>query len=147
MSTTPPPPPPQTPQPGYGGAPGHGAPGGYIGEQRSIGWQILIGIITLGFYGYYWEFRSFEDLKLHTGQGVGGVAGLIIAIFIGIVSVFLLPVEIKQMYEREGQESPVSWVTGFWILLFGIPWYVKCQAALNEHWASHGAPAPVGFKI
>jgi hypothetical protein len=33
-------------------------------------------------------------------------------------------------------------VTAFWILLFGIPWYIKVQSALNDFWASKGAPAP-----
>jgi hypothetical protein len=27
-------------------------------------------------------------------------------------------------------------------LLFGIPWYVKCQGALNDYWESKGVPAP-----
>ena len=158
MSTAPPPPPswdppPQepppsggAPAPGVGAAPGYGQ-GPYVGEQKAIGKQVLISFLTLGFYGWYWIFRSHEDVKLHSGQGVGGLVGLILYIFVGIVNVFLLPIEIKQMYEREGQESPVSAATAAWILLFAIPWYVKCQKALNEHWASHGAPAPEGWAI
>ena len=27
-----------------------GPAGGYVGEQRNIGWQIFIGIVTLGIY-------------------------------------------------------------------------------------------------
>jgi hypothetical protein len=152
MSTAPPPPPSQDPsqQPsGYGAPPAYGGYGGapYVGQQRNIGWQILIGIVTLGIYGYYWAYRSFEDLKLHTGQGVGGVVGLVIQLFVGIVNVFLLPIEIQQMYEREGMESPVTWVSGFWVFLFVIPWYVKMQQALNDHWAGHGAAPAEGFVI
>src|SRR5205085_9066732 len=99
-----------------------------------IGKQILISIVTLGFYGYYWAYVCQEELKQHTGEGLGGAVGLIIYIFVQPVTWFLLPMEIKNMYERDGQESPVSAMTAFWVLLFGIPWYVKCQAALNEHW-------------
>jgi hypothetical protein len=142
MSTAPPPPPPPSQQPaGYGGPPV------YVGEQKAIGKQILISIVTLGIYGIYWAYKSHEDVKLHSGQGVGGAVGAIIYFFVSIVTVFLLPSEIKNMYEREGQESPVSWTTGFWILLFAIPWYVKVQQALNDHWASHGAPPPEGWAI
>ena len=41
--------------------------------------------------------------------------------------------------------KPVGPATAFWILLFGIPWYVKCQNALNTYWASKGAPEPTGW--
>ena len=47
------------------------------------------------------------------------------------------------MYEADGQTSPVGPATAFWVLLFGVPWYVKCQSALNHYWASKGAPAAV----
>lgn len=154
MSTAPPPPPPPPPsgpppqEPGYGGGPGYGSPGGgYVGEQKSIGWQILISFVTLSFYGWYWIYKSHEDVKLHSGQGIGGVVGLVIYIFVSIVNVFLLPIEIQKMYEQEGQTSPVRWTSGFWIFLFAIPWYVKMQSALNQHWASHGAPPAEGFKV
>ncbi|MDQ4131941.1 MAG: DUF4234 domain-containing protein [Actinomycetota bacterium] len=146
MSTVPPPPPPP-PQPGYGGPADYGGAGGYIGEQKSIGSQVLISILTLGFYGWYWIYRCHEDVKLHSGQGIGGVVGMIIYIVFSIVNVFLLPIEIQKMYEQEGQTSPVRWTSGFWIFLFAIPWYWKMQSALNQHWAMHGAPPADGFKI
>ena len=137
----PPPPayaPPGYPQPaqGYGNY-------GPIGQQRNIGKQILLAIVTLGIYGVYWVYRSHEDVKQHTGEGVGGGIGLLIYIVFGLATLFLLPVEIQKMYQRDGKQSPVSAATAFWILLFAIPWYVKCQSALNEYWASKGAPPAV----
>jgi len=45
------------------------------------------------------------------------------------------------LYQADGQTSPVGPATAFWILLFAVPWYVKCQSALNQYWASKGAPA------
>ncbi len=148
MTTLPPPPPPEgTPPPPQAQAPPY-PPGGYgkstgpIGPQRNIGKQILLSIVTLGFYGIYWAYYSFEEIKRHTGEGVGGAIGAVIQVFVGVVNLFLLPIEIKNMYERDGQESPVGPATAFWILAFGIPWYVKCQAALNDYWASKGAPPP-----
>ena len=116
---------------------------GPIGRQRNILKQILLSIVTLGLYGIYWAYQSHEDIKQHTGEGVGGVVGVLIYVFVGIVTLFLLPLEIKRMYESDGQESPVGAATAFWILLFGIPWYVKCQAALNRYWASKGAPPAI----
>jgi uncharacterized protein DUF4234 len=114
---------------------------GPIGRQRNIGLQVLLSIVTFGLYGIYWAYQSHEDVQQHAGEGVGGVAGALIYFFVGIVTLFLLPVEIKRMYEKDGQRSPVSAATAFWVLLFGIPWYVKCQSALNRYWASKGAPA------
>jgi hypothetical protein len=76
-------------------------------------------------------------------SGVSGVVGVLIAVFAGFVTWFLLPMEIKRMYEADGQTSPVGPATAFWILLFAVPWYVKCQSALNQYWASKGAPAAV----
>lgn len=115
---------------------------GPIGQQENIGKQILWSVLTLGLYGIYWAFKSHEEVKVHTGDGVGGVVGALIYFFVGIVTLFLLPIEIEKMYQRDGRTSPVSAMTAFWILLFGIPWYIKCQAALNEYWAAKGAPAP-----
>ena len=61
-----------------------------------------------------------------------------------IINIFLLPSEIKNNYERDGRESPVSGVTGLWILLpllGSFIWVWKCQSAMNDFWASKGAPA------
>lgn len=110
-------------------------------KQRNIGKQILLSIVTFGLYGIYWAYQSHEDIKNYTGSGISGVVGVLIYVFVGIITLFLLPLEIKRMYEAEGRESPVGPATAFWILLFIIPWYVKCQSALNEFWASKGAPA------
>ena len=112
---------------------------GPIGIQRSIGKQILLSVVTLGLYGIYWTYQSHEDVSQHTKAGVTGVVGALIGFFAGFITLFLLPLEIKRMYEADGQTSPVGAATAFWILLFAIPWYVKCQSALNQYWASKGA--------
>ena len=118
---------------------------GPIGKQRPFGKQLLLAIVTFGLYGVYWAYVNHEEIKVHTGEGVGGALGAVIAFIAGIVTLFLLPIEIKKMYERDGQTSPVGPATAFCILLFGIPWYVKCQNALNGYWAAKGAPAPTGW--
>jgi len=94
---------------GYGGVPGGaGANRGPLGRRESIGLQILFAVVTFGLYGIYWAYKSHEEIKRHSGEGVGGVLGMIIFIFIGFGTLFLLPLEIKRMYEREGLQSPVG---------------------------------------
>lgn len=118
---------------------------GPIGRRRPIGRQILLAILTLGLYGIFWAYVSHDEIKEHSGQGIGGAFGAVIYVVAGVVTLFLLPVEIKKMYELFGRPSPVGPATAFWILLFGIPWYVKCQNALNDYWALKGAPEPTGW--
>jgi hypothetical protein len=131
-SGTPAPPPPA------GVIPSPGPPG----KVRSPVAVIIFSIITLGIYTLYWYYVVFEDLKVRTGQGVGGVVGLLLGLCIGIVNVFLLPAEVGNMYAAEGLEKPVSGLTGFWTLipLVGfIIWVVKVQGAMNRRWESSGA--------
>ena len=69
---------------------------------------------------------------------------LVIYFFVSPVLMFTIPNEIKNMYERDGRQSPVSAVWGLWFLLpliGNIIWYVKVQHALNDFWLSKGAAA------
>ena len=125
--------------PAYAAAPVGNAP---IGKVRSTGTCILLAIVTLGIYTWVWYFKTHEEMKQHSGTGLGGAVALILAIFVGPVMVFLTPHEIGGLYERRGQEKPVSAVTGLWILLpliGAIVWFVKSNGALNSYWRSVGA--------
>lgn len=82
-------------------APEHTAPVGFVGMQRNIGTQILLSIVSLGLYGLYWAYMSHEDIRWHTGEGVAASSGWI-WLFAQPVSLFLLPIEIQQMYEADG---------------------------------------------
>jgi Na+/proline symporter len=118
-----------------------------IGHQRGIIFGIVLFIITLGFYGLYWMYVTFDEMKRHTGTGIGG--GLAIVLWLlGIIFVvpaialdFIAPHEVGQMYERDGKKRPVSGWTGLWLFPFGlliIPafvWWVKVQGSLNRYWA------------
>ena len=140
MSAMPPPPPPESSASGL--PPPNPGP---IGKQRPNGKQIVLGVVTFGIYGVYWTYVNHEEIKQHTGDGIGGALGAVIYVFVGIVTLFLQPIEIQRMYERDGRESPVGPATAALILLFFIPWYVQCQNALNDYWASKGAPPPTGW--
>jgi hypothetical protein len=137
------PPPPQGHAPYSSGVYGPQYPSmGPVGRPERIGVQILLSVVTFGLYGIYWAYKCHEEVKEHTGDGIGGPFGALIYVVAGVVTLFLLPIEIERMYERDGRRSPVSAATAFWILLFGIPWYVKCQQALNEYWIAKGASPP-----
>lgn len=121
---------------------------GPIGKVRSTGTCILLTIVTLGFYSWYWYYKTHDEMKQHSGDGVGGPIALILAIFIGIVNPFLSSSEVGKLYQRDGREAPVSAATGLWFLLLGwlfligaIVWFVKTNGALNEYWKSKGATA------
>jgi hypothetical protein len=112
---------------------------GPVGKVRSPAAVIIFSIITLGIYSIVWQYKVFKELKDHTGDGIGGVIGLVIALVISPVNLFVLPAEIGNMYQKAGQEKPVSGVTGFWNLipLVGfIIWVVKVQGAMNTRWES-----------
>lgn len=108
------------------------------GIQRNVVWVVIFSIITLGIYSLYWTYKSFQELKDSTGQGIGGLLALVIAIFFYIIDMFLLPNEIEKAHDDNGTESTVTALTGLWFLLplIGwIVWVVKVQGSLNDLWA------------
>ena len=69
---------------------------GPLGQRRGIGFGILLFIVTLGIYSLYWVFKTQDEVKEHSGQGVGGVLGLVIYIVVSIVSWFSSPVRDRE---------------------------------------------------
>jgi len=123
-----------------------GAPAGPIGKVRSTWAVIGLSIITFGIYSLYYYFATHEEMKQHSGEGVGGVVGLLLAIFtLGLVTPFLLPNEVGNLYARQGRPRPVTATTGLWVLLGcfilvgPLVWLIKTNGALNAYWRSVGA--------
>ena len=115
-----------------------------VGKLRSPVSVILLSLITLGIYSLFWQYATFKEMKEASGQGIGGGLGLLFAILLGIVNVFLMPSEVGQLYSREGKQQMISGVTGFWVLIpfvGWIIWVVKTQGQLNRYWEEHGAVA------
>jgi hypothetical protein len=113
-----------------------------LGQPRGIAFGILIFILTAGIYGFYWTYKTHEEVKRYSGEGVGGVIGLIIYLLVSFLTPFVIPSEVGKLYRRDGKEPPVSGWTGLWILLplAGVfIWFVKVQGALNRYWESKGA--------
>jgi Domain of unknown function (DUF4234) len=111
-------------------------------KLRSALSVILLSIITFGIYHLYWIYQVYRELKETTREGIGPVLGLVLAIVINVVNWFVLPSEIGNMYERSGQQKPVSGLTGLWVIIpfvGWIVWLVKVQGALNREWERLGA--------
>jgi hypothetical protein len=155
--------PPPYGQPGYGrqpygdqgytgqpmpGAPAyaqHAQPQGPIGRIRPTGMIILLFCVTLGIWSFIYYYQTHEEMKRHSGEGVGGVIALVIAIIFGLINPFLLSNEVGQLYSRRGQQPPVTALTALWffpgmfILVGPFVWFIKTNNALNEYWRSLGA--------
>jgi hypothetical protein len=157
MSELPPPPdvsqvphgqpaPPAPPPGGSLGAPAPatapvGAPGP-LGKPRSMGLVVLLSIVTFGIWTIVWSYQNGEELRQHTRTGLGGVAYLLITLFISPVTMFLMASEVEQMYRREGKEPPITTIWGLWFLLpliGNLIWYVRIQRSINDYWTSHGS--------
>lgn len=118
---------------------------GPVGNTRSIGLSILWAVLTLGIYTFIWTYKTQEEIKRYSGNGVGGVIGLVIYILISPVTFFLVPSETRYMYEDlDGHRSPVRGIYGLWFLLpllGSLIWFIQVQGALNRYWESKGASA------
>lgn len=119
---------------------------GPVGNTRSVPLSMLWFVLTLGIYGLVWAYRTHEEMKRYSGNGLGGVLGLVVWMVASIVSIFVIPSEIRYLYEDiDGGapgSSPVRGLTGLWNLIpiaGGIVWFVKVQGALNRYWESKGA--------
>jgi hypothetical protein len=125
---------------------------GPIGNTRSVGLSILWFVLTLGIYSFFWVYRTFDELKRYSGEGLGGALGLAIyiaCVFLGWVAAaipgVLLSGEVQKLHEREGRQAEHSALWGLWLLLpivGSFVWFIPTQRMLNEFWQSKGAPAP-----
>ena len=119
---------------------------GRVGNTRSIPLSILWAVLTLGIYTFIWTYKTHDEIKRYSGNGVGGVLGLVIYILISPVTFFIVPSEVRYMYEDlDGGQSPVRGLYGLWFLLpliGGLIWFIQVQGALNRYWQGKGAPPP-----
>jgi hypothetical protein len=115
---------------------------GPLGKRRGIGFAILMAIVTLGIYSFYWVYKTQEEVKEHSGIGIGGVLGFVVYLLVSPVTWFLIPSEVGKMFKADGREAPFSGWTGLWLLLplLGVfVWFFKVQGALNRYWESKAA--------
>ena len=139
-----PPRPQNAPLPQYALLPRYARATGYrrlpVGEVRGTALQMLLFVVTFGIWGYVYFFQTHDEMKRHSGDGIGGVVALLVAILFWMASPFLLSHEVGRLYERTGRRKPVSALTGLWVfpgifLLVGpIIWFVLTNRALNDYW-------------
>lgn len=51
-----------------------------MAQPRNIGTSILLAIVTLEIYTFVWTYKRHQEMKEHSGEGVGGVLSLVIYI-------------------------------------------------------------------
>lgn len=118
---------------------------GPVGQVRGTALQILLIVVTLGIWAFVYLFQTHDEMKRHSGEGLGGVLALLVGVFAYFVSPYLLSHEVGGLYERRGLRKPVSALTGLWFfpgifLLVGpLIWFVLTNNALNRYWRSEGA--------
>lgn len=116
-----------------------------VGQPRGVAFVILIGFLTLGIYWIYWAYKTQDEMQRETGDGLGGVLGLVVWIVLYPVAAFVIPSEVGKMYQRKDLTAPVTGWTGLWLFPFGvflipaIVWGVKVQGALNRYWEGPGS--------
>ena len=114
---------------------------GPLGQERGVGFAIVMTLVTLGIYGLYWIYMSYSEVKQHRGEGVGGFVGILLCLV--LVGYFKLPQYVGRMYRAEGNENPpVSGVSGLWIFVPYVGTFIfiaKVQGALNAYWKAKGS--------
>ena len=93
------------------------APTGPLGHPRGILFAIVLAIVTLGIYSLSWVSKTQEEVKAYSGNGIGGVLGLVIYILLSPVTWFVVPSEVGKMYQADGRTAPFTGWTGLWLLL------------------------------
>ncbi len=115
---------------------------------RSVGLTILVTIVTLGIWTLVWSYSNGEELKDYRRDGLGGVAYLLITIFISPVTMFLMANEVEKLYVEAGEQPRITTLWGLWFLLpliGNIIWYVRIQHAINEFWQARGGTTNPGL--
>lgn len=79
---------------------------GAIGRPRPIGVCILLTVVTFGIYSYVWTYQTQEEVKRHTGRGLGGGVGLLIYLFLSPATYFILGSEVGQLQTGRGAPVP-----------------------------------------
>jgi len=107
---------------------------------------LILSLITCGIYSIFFYYSTFEELSRWRGAGwTGGLFLLFYFVTCGIPLIalpWLMPHYVSLLYEEDGQAPPITWLSGFWVLLpllGGIIWLFVWQTKLNEFWRMKGA--------
>ncbi|MEP6852540.1 MAG: DUF4234 domain-containing protein [bacterium] len=67
-----------------------------MGTPRGIGISVVLAIIILGIYTYVWTWKTHDEIKRHSGIGVGGAVGFLLYLVVSPVTFFVLASEVRQ---------------------------------------------------
>lgn len=115
---------------------------GPTGTVRPLFKLWLLSAVTLGLYGLYALYQSYEEMHRYNPVVGDSGAGLLIAFFAGPVNLFYMPSQIAVLHTADGERPPVSVLTGFWLylpLIGWFVWWVKVYSSLNRFWTARGA--------
>lgn len=135
----------QPPAAAYPPAPAYAAPTRPVGKVRDSTVVVLLSFFTFGFYSMYYHYSLFDELHRWRGQGWSGGTYLLFLFICGLPLIampWLLPSYVGAMFVEDGQQAPVSGMTGCWIfipILGAIIWIYRVQGAFNTFWRGKGA--------
>jgi len=72
--------------------------------------------VTLGVYGYIYNYKVHSEMKRHSGRGIGGGIALLLSFIANVAMPFVTPAEVGSLYARKGLREPVRGWTGLWLI-------------------------------
>lgn len=102
--------PPNPYYPGPYGYYGDGPPG----KIRPTGVSLLLFFCTFGIYAFFYNFSVHDEMRRHSGRGIGGGIALLLTFIANVAMPFVTPAEVGALYARKGWPPPVSGWTGLW---------------------------------
>jgi hypothetical protein len=100
------------------------------GQIRGTGISLLLFLVTFGIYGYVYNYKVHDEIKRHSGLGLGGGIALLLTFIANIAMPFLTPNEVGGLYSRRGEKPPVRGWTGLWMILPTVIGYAGLFASL-----------------
>lgn len=94
------------------------------GRMRSTGVTMLLFVCTFGIYYFIYNYSVHDEMRRHSGRGVGGGIALLLTFLAPVAMPFVTPAEVGSMYTRKNQPPPVSGWTGLWSAIPVIGGYI-----------------------
>lgn len=100
-------------------------------KNRNMFVQVLLMVVTFGFYAIYWFYQTASEMKTVTNDQ-GAQPGLWTALlFIPFVSLYSL-YKYAELFEKAGDEKLNRWVTFLLWLVIGPVVWILVQLDLNK---------------
>ncbi len=112
-------------------------------KKRSLGLQILLMILTFGFYALYWFYVTAEEMKTEARDEQASPALWLVLLFIPFVC-FYSWYKHAELYEKISSDKLNRWILFvLWIVFTPAVWFIV-QTELNKKASAMGtnnAPA------